>query len=206
MDFLLTTVIFSAIDNSAKALNITEVFDSSEITRCLLFNINTISYKISTRLSLRFLINNNVDVNANFRDSSDTSETNTYDSTGIFIFEVCIFITTNTSALDTFSANFNVDNLADAFIDGASTDIFSSTATIGVYKDEFNLVLSLATTTDDNAFNSALLLAIGNACRIEFNSAFLLAISSICKSEFNLLLLLVNYGACRGEFNSVLLW
>uniref|UniRef100_U9T907 Uncharacterized protein n=1 Tax=Rhizophagus irregularis (strain DAOM 181602 / DAOM 197198 / MUCL 43194) TaxID=747089 RepID=U9T907_RHIID len=126
-----------------------------------------------------------------YNNSSDTSETNTYDSTGIFIFEVCISITTNTSALGTFSANFNVDDLADAFVDSTSTDIFSSTATIA---------------TDDNAFNSALSLAIGNAYRREFNSAFLLATSSICESEFNLVLLLVIYGTCRGEFNSVLLW
>ncbi|PKB94299.1 hypothetical protein RhiirA5_439107, partial [Rhizophagus irregularis] len=156
--------------------------------------------------------------------SSDTSETNACDSTGVFIFKVCVSTTTNTFALGTFSANFNVGDLAGAFVDGASTNTFSGTATGGACIDEFNLVLSLSALllaigntcgnefnslfllATSGAFSSSLLLAIGDAYGGEFDSSLSLATGSDCKSEFNLVLLLVTCGACRGEFNLVLLW
>ncbi|CAB5362847.1 unnamed protein product [Rhizophagus irregularis] len=128
------------------------------------------------------------------------SETNACDSTGIFIFEVCVSTTTNTSALGTFSANFNVGDLTGAFVDGASTDTFFAIG--NACGGEFNSLFLLATR---GAFSSSLLLATGDACRGKFNSALSLATGSDCESEFNLTLSLVACGACRGEFNSVLL-
>ncbi|CAB5394485.1 unnamed protein product [Rhizophagus irregularis] len=115
-------------------------------------------------------------------------------------------------------------DLTGAFVDGASTDTFSGIATGRACIDEFNLVLSLSalllaignacrgesnslfSLATGGAFSSSLLLATDDACGGEFDSALSLATSSDCESEFNSALSLVTCGACRGEFNSVLLW
>ena len=87
-------------------------------------------YKIFNQKSEFFI--SDIDVDASSWDSSDTSEINPFDSIGVFTSEGCISTTTNTPALCTFSANFNVCDLASAFVGGVFTDTFS-----GAFVDAF---------------------------------------------------------------------
>src|SRR3954464_621418 len=108
--------------------------------------------------NLRFFISD-VDVDAGSRDSSDTSEINAFGSTGIFTSEGCVSTTTNTPTLGTFSANFNVGDLAGAFVGGVFTDTFS-----GAFVDAFFASAFATGGAYGNGFHLSLLLANGDAC------------------------------------------